>query len=700
MSSIIPVDLLAAATNPAYFTNLVTTNASDPSTIALLSFNDTFRTNILGDNATARRLYNLDWEAFHEMGTYNKETNKIYVTSNFQSLDNPINITVIDLVNDYAISSTRYPDVNEANGGTNWYPPGSNQSTTPPRLLFCDEGDFDHYSGLVSVDPVTNKSEVILNSYLGRNFSSVNDVRQHPVTGDLWFTDAAYGYYQDFRPVPTIPQQVYRFNPSTGEIAVVADGFTQSNGLEFSPDLKTLYVTDTGAFEFALNASRPATIYAFDIVGEKRLENRRTFAYVDNGFPDGIHADTEGNVWAGCGDGVHVWSPEGVLLGKVWIGLESNNFAFIPGGVLVFSNAQLWLVEGVKAVGREICANGFVAAHILAGLIERKYHIVATVRADQKAKELIELHPDWESHITFAFVPDITAEGAFDEVFSKFGSFDYIIHNASPLNFSVTDIREEIIRPAIEGTVGLISCAHKAGGPTLKRFVLLGSAVAILNEFDDYSKAGKPYTEADWNPVTADYAVENKNVVAGYNASKKLAEQAAWKYMDENKPNFDLTVINPDIIIGPMLQYVPGPKGVNETNTFAVYSFLNGTHKSIEGLKFPFYHFVDVRDVARAHIEALTRPTASNKRIILVSGLISPQLVINTIRKHFPNLKDRVAEGQAEQLLPPGVDPTGWDTSRSYEIFSPGWSYIGLEESVVDTVKSLLEHEEVWKQKE
>ncbi|KAF1952839.1 calcium-dependent phosphotriesterase [Byssothecium circinans] len=359
MSSIIPVDLLSAATNPSYFTNLVSTNSSNPINIALLSYNDTFRNNVLGSNATARQLYNLPWQAFHEMGTYNRATNSIYVTSNYVSLDDPINVTIIDLGKNYSIRSTQYKDVNEANGGTNWYPPGSNQSngTTPPRLLFCDEGDFNAYSGLVSVDPVTGDSEVILNNYLGRNFSSVNDVRQHPVTGDLWFTDADYGYFQRFRPAPTIPKQVYRFSPSTGEIAVVADGFSQSNGLEFSPDLKTLYVSDTGASNWGVkNYTRPATIYAFDVSEDaKTLSNRRTFAYPDSGVPDGVHTDTEGNVWVGVGDGVHVWSPDGTLLGKIWIGVVSNNFAFIPGGVLVFSNAQLWLVEGIKAVGREIC---------------------------------------------------------------------------------------------------------------------------------------------------------------------------------------------------------------------------------------------------------------------------------------------------------------------------------------------------------
>ncbi|KAH7120883.1 lactonohydrolase [Dendryphion nanum] len=343
MTSIVPVNLLAAATNPLYFSSLVSTNISNPTTISLLSYNDNF-TNIIGASATARQLYNLDWQAFHEMGTYNHETNSLYVTSNFVSLADPINITVIDLGNNYSISSTQYTNVHEANGGTNWYPPGFPQGngTPAPRLLFCDEGDFEHYSGLVSVDPKTGDSEVILNSFLGRNFSSVNDVRQHPETGDLWFTDAQYGFFQDFRPEPTIPNQVYRFDPRTGEIVVVADGFDQSNGLEFSPDLKTLYVTDTGAQHFTPNGTRPATIYAFDVVKGKRLANRRTFAFADDGFPDGIHTDMGG-------------IPAGILLGKIWTGVETNNFAFLPGRVLVFSNAQLWIVENLKAVGREIC---------------------------------------------------------------------------------------------------------------------------------------------------------------------------------------------------------------------------------------------------------------------------------------------------------------------------------------------------------
>jgi hypothetical protein len=81
----------------------------------------------------------------------------------------------------------------------------------------------------------------------------------------------------------------------------------------------------------------------------------------------------------------------------------------------------------------------------------------------------------------------------------------------------------------------------------------------------------------------------------------------------------------------------------------------------------------------------------------LVSGLITPQLIVNTIRDHFPELKNRTFEGEPGKILPDGVHPTGWNTARSFEIFGPDWKYLGLEESVVDTVRSILELEKQWK---
>ena len=97
--------------------------------------------------------------------------------------------------------------------------------------------------------------------------------------------------------------------------------------------------------------------------------------------------------------------------------------------------------------------------------------------------------------------------------------------------------------------------------------------------------------------MTLEDATKSQDAVLGYNVSKKLAEQAAWKYVDENNPAFDLTVINPDIVIGPMLHPVSGPKSINETNRFAIYNFMDGTHTDIESVRFPYYHFVRFRQL-------------------------------------------------------------------------------------------------------
>lgn len=199
--------------------------------------------------------------------------------------------------------------------------------------------------------------------------------------------------------------------------------------------------------------------------------------------------------------------------------------------------------------------------------------------------------------------------------------------------------------------------------------------------------------------------------------SKKMAEQAAWKFVEDNKTTFDLTVINQDIVIGPMLHPVASSRNINETNRFAIYNFVDETHKVVESVRFPYYHLyastvlpvdfdgepsmlnvtfhqVDVRDVAKAHVLAMTTPGASNKRILLASGLITQQLVANIIRKRLLELRDRVSKGNPDQIYPKGVNPTGWDVSGSHEIFGKECGYRDLVESVTDTVWDIPSQEE------
>ncbi|KAL1303050.1 hypothetical protein AAFC00_003359 [Neodothiora populina] len=358
MVNITAVDLLRFASSIPYVTEITSIPTEAPDAVHFISYNETFVTDILGPTVSQKLIAETSWEAFHEAGVYNAATNSLYITSNWaKDFSNPINVTVLSL-DDYSLTSLRYPNVANANGAFSYYPPGTpRNSSAGQEIVFCDEGNLEDPSQLTVVNPATNATRVILNSYMGKNFSSINDIIQHPVTGDLWFTDARYGYWQFFRPEPVIRPQVYRFEPASGVLQAVADDFIAPNGIEFSPDLKHIYVTDTGTIMFSNESAiptNPASIYKYDISADgKGLENRKLFAYASGAAPDGVHADTQGNIYSSCTDGVNVWNKEGVLLGKFAVKGGSNNFAWVPQGMILFNNNRAFEIT-LAAKGRTV----------------------------------------------------------------------------------------------------------------------------------------------------------------------------------------------------------------------------------------------------------------------------------------------------------------------------------------------------------
>lgn len=88
------------------------------------------------------------------------------------------------------------------------------------------------------------ETRTLIDNFQGRRFNSLNDVVVH-TDGSIWFTDPIYGFEQGFRPEPQLRSQVYRFDPVLGDVRAVADGFGRPNGICFSPDEQTLYITDT-----------------------------------------------------------------------------------------------------------------------------------------------------------------------------------------------------------------------------------------------------------------------------------------------------------------------------------------------------------------------------------------------------------------------------------------------------------------------
>lgn len=122
------------------------------------------------------------------------------------------------------------------------------------QLLVCDQGYGDSQTSQLSLIDPSAPSFVtpILNNFYGRPFNSLNDVivlpdpRTGGKTSFILFTDPQYGYEQEFKPSPCLPAQVYCFDPSTGAVRAICDGFKSPNGIAVNPAGTKCYVTDTG----------------------------------------------------------------------------------------------------------------------------------------------------------------------------------------------------------------------------------------------------------------------------------------------------------------------------------------------------------------------------------------------------------------------------------------------------------------------
>ncbi|KAG9558940.1 putative cinnamoyl-CoA reductase, partial [Aureobasidium melanogenum] len=324
-------------------------------------------------------------------------------------------------------------------------------------------------------------------------------------------------------------------------------------------------------------------------------------------------------------------------------------------------------------------ASGFMATHIVSSFLSAGYNVRGTVRSQKSAEGVKKSHPEYASQISFAIVPDIAAPNAFDEAVKD---VDGVIHNASPFAFDVKDNEKELLNPAIQGTKGCLEAVKKFA-PKVKRVVVTSSFASIV----DMSKGTRPgytYTEEDWNPCTYEEAKKGDGAVA-YCASKAFAERAAWEFGKDPEVKFDVVTICPPMVYGPPKHAVPDMKKLN-TSSADIYRFINGSTKEPGDTGFPLC--VDVRDVGTAHLKAYEVPEASNQRFAVTSGNFTYQRVCDIIRAKFPELKDKVPEGNPGEAYP---DFFGLSNEKAKKVL--GMQFIGLEEMVVDTVKSLLELE-------
>ena len=179
--------------------------------------------------------------------------------------------------------------------------------------------------------------------------------------------------------------------------------------------------------------------------------------------------------------------------------------------------------------------------------------------------------------------------------------------------------------------------------------------------------------------MTASEATANPQI--GYRASKTFAERAAWDFVEKEKPNFSLATCNPPLVFGPVMHHLTSLSSLNTSNTL-VRDLIGGKYAS--GLTPAHVLFwVDVRDLALAHVRAAERAEAGGQRFFVTAGVFSNEEVALAVREAEPaaKLPDDLSGGRRPE------GGAGYDNSRTREVL--GISFRGIKESVGDTARSL-----------
>ncbi|KAL2840502.1 hypothetical protein BJY01DRAFT_257357 [Aspergillus pseudoustus] len=321
--------------------------------------------------------------------------------------------------------------------------------------------------------------------------------------------------------------------------------------------------------------------------------------------------------------------------------------------------------------------SGFVGAHILRTLLERGYSVTATVRSSEKGDKILASHATHRSRLSYVIVKDIAEEFAFDLAVQSSPPFDYVIHSASPFPVDFTDPVNDVLNPAINGTIGILK-AVKAHAPGVKRVVITSSFAAIVNT----SCPPKVYDENSWNPVTWEEAVANRSLA--YRGSKAFAERSAWDFVEGEKPGFDLVTINPPLVYGPVIHSLESLSGLNTSNQ-RIRDFVLGKHLGNELPPTGTFLWVDVRDLALAHVRAIEVPAAGGRRFFTTAGYCSHKRIVDAIRETHPQLSARLPDNPIDDFP---ENCYGYDNGRVRNMLAV--EFRSLHQGIGDTVSSLL----------
>jgi nucleoside-diphosphate-sugar epimerase len=257
--------------------------------------------------------------------------------------------------------------------------------------------------------------------------------------------------------------------------------------------------------------------------------------------------------------------------------------------------------------------SGFIGSQIILQLLAADYEVRTTVRSLAKepaVRAMLEAAgADAAGRLSF-IAAELESDAGWPEAVV---GCEYVLHVASPLPPAPPKNAQELIVPAREGTLRVLRAARDGG---VKRVVLTSSFAAI-------GYGHRPQIE----PFTEGYWTDPSGQVGAYVKSKTLAERAAWNFITNEGGGLELSVINPVVVLGPVLS----PD--YSSSVLLIQRMLEG---GMPGCPRLYFGVVDVRDVADLHIRAMTHPAAKGQRFLAVAGdFVSMVDMAEILRRHL-----------------------------------------------------------------
>jgi dihydroflavonol-4-reductase len=327
-------------------------------------------------------------------------------------------------------------------------------------------------------------------------------------------------------------------------------------------------------------------------------------------------------------------------------------------------------------------ASGFVALHTIIQLLQQGYKVRATLRTlsrEAEVRETVGKHVEIKDNLEIVGA-DLTNDAGWDKIVEGCES---VLHVASPFPMLEPKEENELIIPAVQGTLRVLRAAHDAN---IKRIVIVSSVAAVSS---GHNGENRTFSENDWSDVRKD--------IGAYAKSKTLAERAAWDFINsnENKNKMELVAINPPLILGPV------PNKDLPTSAEMVSTLMLGQVPGVARMK---VGIVDVRDVASALILAMTTLEATGNRFLCPAGTIWLKDFAAILRKKYAPCGYRINALQFpiiavrlmalfDKKIARVVGDLEWDFDFSDEKIKRilKWSPRPMEEAILSMAESLIE---------